>query len=158
MDERKAERVRESVRTGLAKALAATAQGLATVSRAAASTASQLRPPEPAEPSRPAPGPPRTPPATAPESSAESAVTETAPDAAVTTDHAPTESSSTRSADDGSADSGRDVSALAERNARDVIAEISDLGPADLRRLRTAEQRGKARKTVLAAIDRALEA
>ena len=49
-----------------------------------------------------------------------------------------------------------DVRALVDQNARDVVGELKDLNQDELRQLRDAEAQGKARKTVLEAVDKLL--
>lgn len=143
--------VRSGVRTALAMVLATTAQGLSAAGQAAGVAARQLRPPEPASsahraaPDEPAPDEPApdgpAPDGPAPEPPAGPGPQPVAPDAAA------------------SGPSGGalfDLSHLASQNAREVIETVPALTPEELRRLRTHESAGKARKTVLSAIDQAL--
>lgn len=51
---------------------------------------------------------------------------------------------------------GSPITAYDQLTAAQVRARLRDLGPAELRRVRTQEERGKARKTVLREIDRLL--
>ena len=52
---------------------------------------------------------------------------------------------------------GGPITAYDQLTAPQIKARLGDLSPAELRQLRTREQRGKARKSVLAAIDRRLK-
>jgi polyhydroxyalkanoate synthesis regulator phasin len=52
---------------------------------------------------------------------------------------------------------GGPITAYDQLTANQVKARLADLSPAELRRVRTREQRGKARKGVLAEIDRRLQ-
>jgi hypothetical protein len=133
-------RIREALRVAAAKSLAGTAQALAAASQAAAATASQLRPP-PAAPRQASPSP-AEPPTPTPAPADPATETPVSPEAPAGSPSAPP---------------GPDLRELADRNARDVIAEVADLDQQTLRRLRTIEKHGKARKTVLAAIEQALD-
>ncbi len=52
---------------------------------------------------------------------------------------------------------GGPVTAYDQLTVPQIKARLGDLSPAELRQLRTREQRGKARKSVLEAIDRQLK-
>jgi polyhydroxyalkanoate synthesis regulator phasin len=53
--------------------------------------------------------------------------------------------------------SGSPITAYDQLTAPQVKARLKDLGPAELRKVRTLEQRGKARKSILKEIDRKLK-
>ncbi len=122
------DRYREAVRTGLAKGLAATARGLSSASRALASTSRQLRPPEAADPW----------------------------DADLEVPAAEDAEPEVPAAEEAEPETSADVRALVDQNARDVVGELKDLNQDELRQLRDAEAQGKARKTVLEAVDKLL--
>jgi polyhydroxyalkanoate synthesis regulator phasin len=48
------------------------------------------------------------------------------------------------------------ITAYDQLTAAQITARLGDLSPAELRKVRTQEQRGKGRKTILAAIDKRL--
>ena len=108
--------------------------------------------PEPAEPpAPPEPAEPPTPPEPAPTEIADEAVDD---DPAEPEPAAPAESEA--SSPPAPSDAPTDVTALAELTVRELRPRLDDLTSAELTALREAEQAGKARKTVLADIDRAL--
>lgn len=178
------EQYREALRTGLAKGMSSLARGLAAASRALGSTARQLRPPEPAppaeeeewprwrgvreEPAAPEPvktAPPVKPaPAAAPDVAEPATPPEPVPteavDGPVGNDAAEAEPATPTGPGTSSApappEASADIAALAELTVRELRPRLDDLTTAELTALREVEQAGKARKTILADIDRTL--